>query len=76
MTTKDVDFTIPSVLSSDDESQAQRITGIMFIGGLSFGTFFTFFVLPTVCCAVKFLRALKLSYFPHMLVEVFYLRYL
>ena len=47
---------IPLILSSDAGYEAQRAIGIVLIGGLSFGTFFTLFVLPTVCFTIKSLR--------------------
>jgi len=44
---------IPLMLSSDAGHEAQRAIGIVLVGGLSFGTFFTLFVLPTVCFIIK-----------------------
>ncbi len=44
---------IPLVLSSDAGHEAQRAIGIVLVGGLSFGTFFTLFILPTVYTMVK-----------------------
>jgi len=48
---------IPLVLSSDAGSEARRAIGVILIGGLSFGTFFTLFVLPTIYLALKSFRA-------------------
>ena len=44
---------IPLMLSNDAGHEAQRAIGIVLVGGLSFGTFFTLFVLPTVCFIIK-----------------------
>jgi multidrug efflux pump len=48
---------IPLMLSSDAGHEAQRAIGIVLVGGLSFGTFFTLFVLPTVCFMIKSFRS-------------------
>ena len=44
---------IPLMLSSDAGHEAQRAIAIVLVGGLSFGTFFTLFALPTVCFMIK-----------------------
>lgn len=58
MTTSAMIFgAIPLMLSSDAGHEAQRAIGIVLVGGLSFGTFFTLFVLPTVCFMIKSFRS-------------------
>jgi multidrug efflux pump len=44
---------IPLMLSNDAGHEAQRAIGIVLVGGLSFGTLFTLFMLPTVCFMIK-----------------------
>ncbi len=44
---------IPLILSNNAGHEAQRAIGIVLVGGLSFGTFFTLFVLPTACFMIK-----------------------
>ena len=44
---------IPLVISHDAGYEAQRAIGIVLLGGLGFGTFFTLFVLPCVYFMVK-----------------------
>lgn len=44
---------IPLILSHDAGYESRRAIGTVLIGGLSFGTFFTLFVLPTVYWMVK-----------------------
>lgn len=44
---------IPLMLSNDAGHEAQSAIGVVLVGGLSFGTFFTLFVLPTVCFMIK-----------------------
>jgi multidrug efflux pump len=47
---------IPLVVSNDAGHEAQRAIGIVLVGGLAFGTFFTLFVLPTVYGMVKSIK--------------------
>jgi len=47
---------IPLVVSNDAGHEAQRAIGIVLVGGLGFGTFFTLFVLPTVYSIVKSIK--------------------
>lgn len=44
---------VPLVLSSGAGSEARTAIGIVLVGGLGFGTFFTLFVLPKIYCWVK-----------------------
>lgn len=44
---------IPLVFSHDAGHEARRAIGIVLVGGISSGTLFTLFVLPTVYCIVK-----------------------
>ena len=44
---------IPLVLSQDAGSEARQAIGWTLLGGLSFGTFFTLFVLPALCYSIK-----------------------
>lgn len=44
---------IPLVLSQDAGSEARQAIGWTLLGGLSFGTLFTLFVLPAVCYSIK-----------------------
>ena len=44
---------IPLVLSQDAGSEARHAIGWTLLGGLSFGTFFTLFVLPSLCYSIK-----------------------
>ncbi|MBS0185580.1 MAG: efflux RND transporter permease subunit [Proteobacteria bacterium] len=44
---------IPLVLSQDAGSEARQAIGWTLLGGLSFGTFFTLFVLPALCLSIK-----------------------
>ncbi len=48
---------IPLMLSNDAGHEAQRAIGTVLVGGLSFGTIFTLFVLPTVCLMIKSFHA-------------------
>lgn len=52
---------IPLILSQDAGYESRRAIGIVLIGGLSFGTLFTLFILPTVCCAIKSLTCSQSS---------------
>lgn len=54
MTTSAMIFgSIPLVISSDAGYEARRAIGMVLVGGLTVGTFFTLFVLPTVCYTIK-----------------------
>ena len=44
---------IPLVLSKDSGHESRECIGYVLIGGLCFGTFFTLFVLPTICYLTK-----------------------
>ena len=44
---------LPLVFSSGAGSEARTAIGIVLVGGLGFGTFFTLFVLPKIYCWVK-----------------------
>lgn len=50
---------VPLVFSSGAGSEARTAIGIVLVGGLGFGTFFTLFVLPKIYCWVKELRNLQ-----------------
>ncbi|WP_032112492.1 efflux RND transporter permease subunit [Candidatus Paracaedibacter symbiosus] len=44
---------IPLVLSNDAGSESRRAIGAVLLGGLSLGTLFTLFLLPTLCYVIK-----------------------
>ena len=44
---------LPLVLSHDSGYEARQSIGYVLIGGLMFGTVFTLFILPTLCCIFK-----------------------
>ena len=44
---------IPLILSHDAGYEARRAIGIVLVGGLTFGTIFTLFILPTIFYMVK-----------------------
>lgn len=46
-------WAIPLILSHDTGYESRHTIGTVLIGGLSFGTTFTLFVLPTVYWMVK-----------------------
>lgn len=48
---------IPLILSSGAGYEARRAIGIVLVGGLTFGTIFTLFILPTIFYAIKCLSA-------------------
>ena len=51
---------LPLILSHDSGFEARQSIGYVLVGGLMFGTVFTLFVLPTICCVFKqFIAARK-----------------